>query len=111
MENWARQIADFVREVVQTDRVYLICNSIGGVVGLEAARAYPEMVKGIMLLNISLRMLHIKKQSWLEKPFIPLIQRALRETDLGKWFFGQVRPGCKAKSSVYSLTNLFSDPR
>jgi pimeloyl-ACP methyl ester carboxylesterase len=49
-----------------------------GVVGLQAAVMEPQKCKGIVLLDISLRMLHIKKQPWFGKPFIKSFQNLLR---------------------------------
>lgn len=50
----------------------------------------PEICKGIVLFNISLRMLHIKKQPWIGRPFISAFQSLLRNTDVGKFFFKSV---------------------
>ncbi|XP_039130230.1 uncharacterized hydrolase YugF [Dioscorea cayenensis subsp. rotundata] len=88
-ETWAAQLNDFCEEVVR-DRAFFICNSIGGVVGLQAAVLKPQVCKGIVLLNISLRMLHIKKQPWYGRPFIKSFQSILRNTALGKLFFNAV---------------------
>nr|GFA33207.1 pheophytinase, chloroplastic isoform X2 [Tanacetum cinerariifolium] len=74
-ETWGSQLNDFCREVVK-DEAFFICNSIGGLVGLQAAVADPTICKGVMLLNISLRMLHITKQPW--------------NTPVGKFFFQTV---------------------
>jgi hypothetical protein len=49
-----------------------------GVVGLQAAVMVPQICKGIILLNISLRMLHITKQPWFGKPLIRSFQSLLR---------------------------------
>uniref|UniRef100_A0A7N0THL0 AB hydrolase-1 domain-containing protein n=1 Tax=Kalanchoe fedtschenkoi TaxID=63787 RepID=A0A7N0THL0_KALFE len=85
-ETWASQINDFCSQVVK-DGAFFICNSIGGLVGLQAAVMKPHICKGIMLFNISLRMLHIKKQPWFGRPFIRVFQNVLRNTDVGKLFF------------------------
>ncbi|CAM8970596.1 unnamed protein product [Rhodiola kirilowii] len=85
-DTWASQINDFCSEVVK-DGAFFICNSIGGLVGLQAAVWKPHLCKGIMLFNISLRMLHIKKQPWFGRPFIRGFQNLLRNTDVGKLFF------------------------
>ncbi|KAI8573032.1 hypothetical protein RHMOL_Rhmol01G0247600 [Rhododendron molle] len=92
-ETWASQLNEFCVDVVK-DKAFFICNSIGdnskndanirkipfrfheGVVGLQAAVMEPEICRGITILNISLRMLHIKKQPW--------------NTALGKFFFKSV---------------------
>lgn len=49
-----------------------------GIVGLQAAVSKPEICRGLMLLNISLRMLHIKKQPLIGRPFIRSFQNLLR---------------------------------
>ena len=61
-------------------------------------------VAGVQLLNISLRMLHVRKQAPWQRPFVAALQRALRDTPLGTWFFASVakpavRPCCHPGSS------------
>ncbi|GFP94197.1 pheophytinase chloroplastic [Phtheirospermum japonicum] len=63
-ETWASQLNDFCVEIVK-GKAFFVCNSIGVM--------NPAICKGIIVLNISLRMLHIKKQPW--------------NTALGKFFF------------------------
>lgn len=58
--------------------------------GLVTALSDASIVKGLLLLNISLRQLHIKKQSWFAKPFVKALQNTLRTTDIGRWFFSSV---------------------
>ncbi|KAG2646376.1 pheophytinase, chloroplastic-like isoform X1 [Panicum virgatum] len=88
-ETWGEQLNTFCAEVVKSE-AFFICNSIGGVVGLQAAVMEPQKCKGIVLLDISLRMLHIKKQPWFGKPFIKSFQSLLRNTIVGKLFFNAV---------------------
>ncbi|XP_022886209.1 pheophytinase, chloroplastic [Olea europaea var. sylvestris] len=88
-ETWASQLNDFCTDVVK-DQAFFICNSIGGVVGLQAAVMKPEICRGIFLLNISLRMLHIKKQPWYGRPLIKSFQSLLRNTGVGKFFYKAV---------------------
>ncbi|KAB1996640.1 hypothetical protein ES319_D13G245000v1 [Gossypium barbadense] len=88
-ETWGSQLNDFCSSVVK-DKAFFICNSIGGLVGLQAAVAKPEICRGLFLLNISLRMLHVKKQPWFGRPFIASFQSLLRNTAVGKLFFGSV---------------------
>lgn len=57
---------------------YKIAICFTGVVGLQAAVMEPQLCKGIVLLNISLRMLHIKKQPWYARPLIRSFQSLLR---------------------------------
>jgi pimeloyl-ACP methyl ester carboxylesterase len=42
--------------------VVVVCNSVGGVAGLQVCKQRPDLVQGVMCINISLRMLHAKKQ-------------------------------------------------
>lgn len=88
-ETWGCQLNDFCKDVIG-DKAFFICNSIGGLVGLQAAVLEPELCRGILLLNISLRMLHITKQPWFGRPLIKAFQNLLRNTELGKFFFKSV---------------------
>ncbi|GBG86941.1 hypothetical protein CBR_g44394 [Chara braunii] len=92
-EEWGGQVADFCHEVVGSP-AFLVCNSVGCITGLQVAVSAPDVVRGLVLLNVSLRLLHIKKQKWFAKPFIKAFQTLLRTTPLGPWFFAQVaKPG------------------
>ena len=88
-ENWAEQTVDFIENVIR-EPVFLVSNSVGGCVALQAAVTHPHLVKGVVLIDVSLRMLHLKKQSPPIRPFVKLIQNTLRETPLGELFFKQV---------------------
>ncbi|DBB12732.1 TPA: hypothetical protein ACH3X3_005508 [Trebouxia sp. C0006] len=48
---WSDQIAAFIREVVDDGPVVLAGNSLGGYNSLATAARYPELVKGVVLLN------------------------------------------------------------
>lgn len=96
-ETWGAQLNDFCTDVVK-DEAFFICNSIGGLVGLQAAIMKPQICKGILLLNISLRMLHITKQPWFGRPFIRAFQNVLRNTALGKFFFKSVATADSVKN-------------
>jgi pimeloyl-ACP methyl ester carboxylesterase len=105
-ENWADQAVSFIENVVQKPTV-LVCNSVGGVVGLQAAVTRPDLIKGVVLMNISLRMLHVKKQPPIQRPLTSLLQTTLRETGIGKAFFEQVaRP--EALRNI--LRQAYADP-
>ncbi|CAN6555896.1 unnamed protein product [Malus baccata var. baccata] len=99
-ETWATQLNDFCTDVVKGE-AFFICNSIGGLVGLQAAVMEPQLCKGIMLLNISLRMLHITKQPWYGRPLIKSFQNLLRNTAVGKYFF-------KTVATPQSVRNILS---
>lgn len=91
-DTWAEQSSSFIRDVVKRPSI-LVCNSVGGVAGLQAALAYDpkNMIQGIVLIDVSLRLLHVTKQNPLQRVVVPIIQRILRESDIGKYFFKQVR--------------------
>ncbi|KAJ4844544.1 hypothetical protein Tsubulata_034708 [Turnera subulata] len=110
-ETWGAQLNDFCTDIVK-DKAFFICNSIGGLVGLQAAVMDPKICKGIMLLNISLRMLHIKKQPWFGRPFIRSFQNLLRNTAVGKFFFKSVATTDSVRSILcqcYHDTSQVSD--
>ncbi|XAR62904.1 hypothetical protein NMG60_11017831 [Bertholletia excelsa] len=96
-ETWAAQLNDFCVEVVK-DKAFFVCNSIGGVVSLQAAVLEPEICRGIVILNISLRMLHVKKQPWYGRPLIRSFQSLLRNTTLGKVFYKSVATSASVRS-------------
>ncbi|KAK0604479.1 hypothetical protein LWI29_016028 [Acer saccharum] len=103
-ETWGAQLNEFCKDVVK-DQAFFICNSIGGLVGLQAAVMEPQICKGMILLNISLRMLHIKKQPLLGRPLIRSFQSLLRNTDLGKIFFKTVATSESVRSILCQCYN------
>ena len=65
-------------------------HNAAGIAGLQAAVDAPGRVAGVQLLDVSLRMLHTKKQAAWQRPLVTAFQRLLRETQLGKWFFATI---------------------
>ena len=51
IELWVEQVYDFWRSLVKQP-VILVGNSIGSLVALAAAAAHPEIVRGIVMLNL-----------------------------------------------------------
>ncbi|CAG9464986.1 unnamed protein product [Pedinophyceae sp. YPF-701] len=88
-ENWSEQLRHFIETKIG-EPTAVVCNSVGGIAGLQAAVDDPSLVTSVAVLNISLRMLHVSKQAPLSRPFVAAFQRVLRETDIGKAFFGSV---------------------
>jgi pimeloyl-ACP methyl ester carboxylesterase len=110
-ENWSRQLRAFIKDVVG-EPAFLMCNSVGGVAGLQAAVDDKELVRGVCLLNISLRGLHVTKQPAFAKPFIKALQTTLRTTDIGKKFFGNVARAETVKNvlrEAYADSNAVTD--
>lgn len=91
-DTWGRQIADFCREVVG-EPAFLVGNSIGCIVAMQAAVNYPDMALGVAMLNCSLRLLHDRKRAtlpWYRKHSAPLLQKVLSVKWVGQLFFNQL---------------------
>jgi pimeloyl-ACP methyl ester carboxylesterase len=91
-ETWGEQILSFCQEVVG-EPAFLVGNSIGCIVTLQTAITAPEWVRGIVMLNCSLRLLHERKrrsQPWYKGVFTPLIQRILGYKPIGNYFFARL---------------------
>lgn len=88
-ETWSQQVADFCLEVVG-EPAFLIGNSIGCIVALQTAVDAPEQVRGVAMLNCSLRLLHDKRRAtlpWHRRVGAPVLQKALGIRWLGHGFF------------------------
>jgi pimeloyl-ACP methyl ester carboxylesterase len=91
-ETWGQQIADFCREVVGGP-AFLVGNSIGCIAILQAAVDYPDWVRGVALLNCSLRLLHERKQAtqpWFKRVGTPIVQKVLNSGPIGNFFFQRI---------------------
>ncbi len=92
-ETWGQQVADFLREIVQTPTI-IVGNSIGSIVALQAAIYCPQLTQGVTLINCSLRLLHQSKRQqipWLRRESAPLLQKFLSVPAIGQFFFNQIR--------------------
>ncbi|MGV2832089.1 alpha/beta fold hydrolase [Myxosarcina sp. GI1(2024)] len=91
-ETWGRQVADFCREVVGSP-AYLIGNSIGCIVVMQAAVDNPDLILGIAAINCSVRLLHERKRAtlpWYRNYGSALMQRVLGNKWVGNFFFKQI---------------------
>ncbi|MBE9126427.1 MULTISPECIES: alpha/beta fold hydrolase [unclassified Coleofasciculus] len=91
-ETWGQQVADFCRDVVGSP-AFLIGNSIGCIVVLQAAVDYPDISLGVALLNCSLRLLHDRKRvtlPWHRRIGVPVVQGLLGVKWIGELFFSQL---------------------
>jgi pimeloyl-ACP methyl ester carboxylesterase len=96
-EAWGAQLADFCEQVCGGPAV-LAANSVGGIAALQAAAEAAPLVRGVMLLNVSLRGLHVSKQPPFARPLIAAFQRLLRETSVGQAFFANVASASSVRS-------------
>jgi pimeloyl-ACP methyl ester carboxylesterase len=91
-ETWGQQITDFCREVIG-EPAFLVANSIGCIVVMQAAVSNPDIALGVGLLNCSLRLLHERKRvslPWHRRFGTPLVQRLLTIQPIGEFFFNQI---------------------
>jgi len=91
-ETWGQQILDFCQEIVG-EAVFLVGNSIGCVAAAQAAIMNPLMVRGVAMLDCSLRLLHDRKRltlPWYRRMSAPLLQGILGNRAIGHVFFAQL---------------------
>ncbi|MGD1913841.1 MAG: alpha/beta fold hydrolase [Rivularia sp. (in: cyanobacteria)] len=91
-ETWGQLIADFCRQVVG-ESAFLVGNSIGCIVAMQAAVDNPEIALGVAQLNCSLRLLHERKQAdlpYYRRVGAPILQRILSIGSIGEFFFNQI---------------------
>lgn len=105
---WADQIGAFIREVVQQDspgeKVVLAGNSLGGYNSLSAAAKYPELVRGLVLLNGAGRFEEEGTQATMELTLEQADQRDM-ENILSSWLKNAVEAVSSAvKRAVLYIT-------
>lgn len=91
-ETWGQQVVDFCREVIGGP-AFLVGNSIGCIVALQAAVMAPEQALGVAMLNCSLRLLHDRKRitlPWYRRFSAPLLQKVLAYPAVGNYFFSRL---------------------
>lgn len=108
-ENWADQVLDFAQEVIG-EAAFLIGNSIGCIVALQAAVRSPQSCIGVAMLDCSLRLLHEKKREtlpWYQQASTPIFQQILAWKPIGHFFFSQV---AKPKAVANFLKQAYGNP-
>ena len=91
-ETWGEQILSFCREVIG-EPAFLVGNSIGCIVALQAAAIAPEQVRGVAMLDCSLRLLHDRKRvtlPWYRSWSAPILQKVLAYKAIGHFFFSRL---------------------
>lgn len=91
-ETWGQLVIDFCREVVG-EPAFLVGNSIGCIVIMQAAIASPDWVLGVAALNCSLRLLHDRKRQslpWYRNLGAGVLQAILTQKAIGYWFFSRL---------------------
>ncbi len=91
-ETWGQLVIDFCREVVG-EAAFFVGNSIGCVVALQAAVDAPEHCLGVVMIDCSLRLLHVSKRTtlpWYRSASAPILQKVLDWKPLGQFFFSRL---------------------
>lgn len=91
-ETWGQLVVDFCREVIG-EPAFFVGNSIGCVVALQAAVMAATQVRGVAMLDCSLRLLHDRKRStlpWYRSAPAPLFQTLLGFRPFGHFFFSRL---------------------
>ncbi|MGD1872186.1 MAG: alpha/beta fold hydrolase [Mastigocoleus sp.] len=91
-ETWGEQIVDFCQQVIG-ESAFLVGNSIGCIVAMQAAVIKPDIALGVALVNCSLRLLHERKQQslpWYRRWGTLILQRLLAIEGVGNLFFSQI---------------------
>eukprot|EP00775_Hariotina_reticulata_P007448 gene7448-7658_t len=81
-DTWSQQTQDFINQVVQAPAV-LVGNSAGALTALQVAVAAPNLCRGLLLLNCTMRRNHERNQHPLLHPLITGWQWLLQETPVG----------------------------
>ena len=88
-ELWGSQISTFCREVIKSP-VYLIGNSIGGVIALKAAENLKDVCKGIILIDCAQRTMddkRLKRNDILMNLIRPVIKTFVRQRIISNTLF------------------------
>ena len=86
---WGNQIASFCEEVIKSP-VYLVGNSIGGIVSLKAAEILKERCKGIILIDCAQRTMddkRLKREDILMNLLRPVIKTLVRQRIISNTLF------------------------
>lgn len=122
-ETWGEQVLAFCREVIG-EPAFLVGNSVGCIVALQAGVIAPEWVRGIAMLDCSLRLLHDRKREslpWHRRAATPLFQKLLSYKPFGHFFFSRLaRPQvirkvlkqayCRPEAVTENLVNSLLEP-
>jgi pimeloyl-ACP methyl ester carboxylesterase len=86
---WSNQISTFCSDVIQSP-VYLVGNSIGGVIALKAAEILKENCKGVILIDCAQRTMddkRLKKSDVLMNLFRPVLKTFVRQRIISNTLF------------------------
>lgn len=108
LEIWGKQIVDFCQQVAGKP-AFLVGNSIGCIVAMQAAISSPDIALSIALINCSLRLLHDRKRQnlpWIRRVGTPLLQKFLSIKSIGNFFFSQLAQPKTVKRILLQAYNV-----
>ena len=88
---WGNQIATFCSEIIKAP-VFLVGNSIGGIVSLKAAEIIKEKCNGVTLIDCAQRTMddkRLKKNDVLMNFFRPILKTFVRQRIISNTLFGR----------------------
>mgnify|MGYP001172300670 CR=1 FL=1 len=88
---WGKQIEDFSREIISSP-VFLIGNSIGGIVSLKAAELLGKMCAGVILIDCAQRTMddkRLEQKDVLMSLLRPIIKTLVRQRFISKTLFSR----------------------
>ncbi|NJN60183.1 MAG: alpha/beta fold hydrolase [Coleofasciculaceae cyanobacterium RL_1_1] len=91
-ETWGSLLADFCRDIIG-EPAFFVANSIGCIAAMQTAVISPKLVRGIVQLNCSLRLLHDRRrdrQNPLKRYGTSFVQNLLAIPAIGEFFFSRV---------------------
>ena len=86
---WGKQIVEFCNQNINGP-IYLVGNSIGGIIALKAAQILESNCQGLILLNCAQRLMddkRIKKNDFLMQLFRPVLKTIVRQRIISKTLF------------------------
>ena len=88
---WSNQVSKFCTEVIKSP-VYLVGNSIGGVIALKAAEILKDDCKGVILIDCAQRTMddkRLKKSEVLMNLFRPVLKTLVRQRIISNTLFSR----------------------
>tara|TARA_Y100000589_G_scaffold71711_1_gene64195 strand:- start:3209 stop:4123 length:915 start_codon:yes stop_codon:yes gene_type:complete len=88
---WGKQIEDFSKEIISSP-VFLIGNSIGGIVSLKSAQLLGKMCAGVILIDCAQRTMddkRLKQKDVLMSLLRPIIKTLVRQRFISKTLFSR----------------------
>ena len=107
---WSNQISTFFEEVIKSP-VYLVGNSIGGVIALKAAQILKDNCKGVILIDCAQRTMddkRLKKSDILMNFLRPVLKTIVRQRVISNTLFTRAANPCLLYTSPSPRDDVIS---